>query len=383
MKTTSVIELSQKALQNNIDFLKDYFNGEVRFSSVVKGNAYGHGIEEYVPMAEICGVDHFSVFSADEAYRVFKCKSANTDIMIMGWVDDEDLEWAISNRVAFYVFEMDRLNAALNIARKLQVPAKLHVEVETGMNRTGFKQKTLPEVAATLKKNQDYLIFQGLCTHFAGAESIANHVRVNRQFSKFKKIYNWFLKNDLKPRMKHSASSAAAMTYPRTRMDLVRIGILQYGFWPSMETYIHFISKRVEKMDPLRRVISWKSKVMTIKDVNQGEFVSYGTTYLASENKTIAVIPVGYAHGFSRSLSNSGTVLIHGQRVSVIGMVNMNMLITDISFLPDVQVGDEVVLIGKQGNHTISVSSFTQMSDQLNYELLTRLPSNTTRIVTS
>ncbi|MCF8230193.1 MAG: alanine racemase, partial [Bacteroidales bacterium] len=160
MKTTSVIELSQNALQSNIDFLKDYFSGETRLSSVVKGNAYGHGIEEFVPMAELCGVNHFSVFSADEAERVYKCKSRNTDIMIMGWVDDDELEWAIRNKVAFYVFELDRLIASVNIARKLNIPAKIHIEVETGMNRTGFKQKTLHRVADVMVNNKDVLIFQ-------------------------------------------------------------------------------------------------------------------------------------------------------------------------------------------------------------------------------
>jgi alanine racemase len=160
---------------------------------------------------------------------------------------------------------------------------------------------------------------------------------------------------------------------------MVRIGILQYGYWPSTETFIHYISRRKLKTDPIKRIITWKSKVMVVKEVKQGSFVSYGTTYLATEDKRIAVIPTGYSHGYSRTLSNTGRVLINGQRIAVIGMVNMNMLIVDITYCADVQQGDEVVLIGRQGELDISVSSFSELSDQLNYELLARLPSSIER----
>jgi alanine racemase len=163
-------------------------------------------------------------------------------------------------------------------------------------------------------------------------------------------------------------------------MDMVRIGIAQYGFWPSIETFIQYVhGKKEERYDPLDRVISWKSRIMSIKTVNEGEFISYGTTYLAQEEKVIAVIPVGYSHGFSRMLSNQGRVLIGGQRVGIIGMVNMNMMIADVTAVPDVSVGDEVVIIGKQDNLEITVASFSEISNQVNYELLVRLPERTDR----
>jgi alanine racemase len=138
-----------------------------------------------------------------------------------------------------------------------------------------------------------------------------------------------------------------------------------------------------QRYDPLDRVISWKSRIMSIKNVKEGEFISYGTTYLAQEEKKIAIIPVGYSHGFSRMLSNQGRVLIRGQRVGVIGMVNMNMLIADITYIPDAEIGDEVVIIGKQENLEITVASFSEISNQVNYELLVRLPERTRREVVS
>ena len=160
---------------------------------------------------------------------------------------------------------------------------------------------------------------------------------------------------------------------------MVRIGILQYGFFPSREVLIDYLTRHKENDYPLTRLISWKTKVMDVKSVKAGDFIGYGTSYLANANMKVASIPVGYSHGFSRSLSNQGRVLIQGKRLSVVGMVNMNMTLVDVSNLEGVQKGDEVVLIGKQGDLEISVSSFGEFSDLVNYELLTRLPSNIPR----
>ncbi|MEO8399502.1 MAG: alanine racemase, partial [Ignavibacteriaceae bacterium] len=198
---------------------------------------------------------------------------------------------------------------------------------------------------------------------------------------KYKEAYDFLKSNNIIPRLRHTACSAAAITYPETRMDMVRIGILQYGYWPAKETFIQYISNKKNFKDPLERIITWKSKIMNIKKVKIGEFVGYGTTFLAHKDLKIAVVPIGYAYGFSRSLSNQGRVLINGQRVGVIGLVNMNLMIIDVSDLAQVKKGDEVVMIGSQADLSISVASFSEMSNLLNYELLTRLPESIPRIV--
>jgi len=374
MAGTSHIEINQSALIHNLTFLQNYLGKDVKISSVIKANAYGHGIEQFVPIAESAGVNHFSVFSGDEAQRVFKIKKDSTDLMVMGWMNDEELEWAVKNGVEFFVFELEKLEAALAYAQQYNTRAIIHLEVETGMNRTGFSQQTLHRVVKIITSNESYFRVRGLCTHYAGAESIANHVRVQKQIKKYNRIYKWITNRGIQPELRHTACSAAAVTYPRTRMDMVRVGILQYGFWPSPETFIHFVHKRMEKSEVLKRVLSWKSQVMSIKKVKPGEFVSYGTYYMAQEEKTLAIVPVGYSHGYSRSLSNQGRVLIDGHRVPVIGIVNMNMLIADVTQVPDVKKGDEVVLIGDQDGVTITLASFADFNNQLNYELLARLP---------
>ena len=180
---------------------------------------------------------------------------------------------------------------------------------------------------------------------------------------------------------RHIANSAASFVYPETRMDLVRIGIMQYGFWPSSETFIHYIQNKKNKTDLLQRILEWKSVIMSIKDVKTGEFIGYGMSFLAQSDIKVALIPIGYSEGYNRSLSNKGRVLIHGQRCVVIGLVNMNMFMVDISGIPDIKIGDEVVIIGKQYDLEIKVSAFSNISDKLNYEVLAHLPKNIKRII--
>jgi len=297
MSSTSIIEINQNSIEHNINFLRNHFGKNVKISSVVKGNAYGHGVEVIVPIIQSCEINHFSVFSSCEARCVHKVINRSNKMMIMGFIADEDFEWVIENDIEFYISDLYRAEKALNISQKLKKKALIHIDIET-------------------------------------------------------------------------------------RMDMVRIGIMQYGFWPSKETLIHYIHNRKEKKDPLKRAINWKSKVMSIKIIKQGEFIGYGNNFLALSDMKIVVIPVGYSDGFSRSLSNQGIVLINGKRVSIIGIVDMNMIIANVSKLPKVKINDEVVLVGKQGSQNLSVASFEQLSNQVNYELLTRLPQNIERIKT-
>ncbi|OCB70193.1 alanine racemase [Flavobacterium crassostreae] len=373
MHTNSSIELNQAAYQNNIAFLKKTFGKKVLLSSVVKGNAYGHGIQEFVAMAYRCGVNHFSVFDVEEAKLVYQTLQDKVKIMVMGLVQEQDMEWVIANKVSFFVFEKTRLTQAVRTAKKLQKQARIHLEIETGMNRTGFEKKELSSIIPFLKKEKQHLYLEGICTHYAGAESIANYHRIEKQINKFEEIYQYLCHNELQPEIKHSACSAASIMFPQTRMDMVRIGIMQYGLWSSPEVFVNYLNSKKNKIDPLKRVISWKSNVMSVKRVNVGDFIGYGTSFLAERKMKIAVVPIGYSHGYSRSLSNQGRVLIQGQRCIVVGSVNMNMMTVDVTDIETVKTADEVVLIGTQEEHTVSVASFSDFSNQLNYELLTRI----------
>ena len=376
----SYIEISQSAYRDNLKYLRSRF-GDVIISSVIKGNAYGHGVNEIIPIAESCGIKHFSVFSADEALASRKAIRNGSSIMIMGDVDDEALEWAVDNGISFYIFEPRRLELALEAARRTGKRAKIHLELETGMHRTGLTGRELTACLNLIGKNADLVELKGLCTHYAGAESVSNYLRVQNQIKSFNQKAVELKRKGLRPEILHTACSAAALSYPETRMDMVRIGIAQYGLWPSRETMMKVITRDKKNTDPLKRVISWKSRVMSIKKVRTNEFIGYGNAYLTDAPIKVASVPVGYAHGFSRSLSNLGRVLINGKRTSVVGIVNMNMMLIDVTSCRDVKKGDEVVLIGNQGRYSVSVSSFSELTNKLNYETLVRIPGNIPRIV--
>ncbi len=381
MFETSKIELSQSAFRHNLKFIRKQLKKETRLCSVVKGNAYGHGISEFVSMAFSSGVDYFAVHSADEAFALKSSVPKVKDIFIMGEINGIGIDWAVNAGVEFSIYDFDRLNEALKAARTAKKKAKIHVEVETGMLRTGFDVHELEGLIKQLIDNSEYLELVGLFTHFAGAESLANHFRIVSQLTYFNKAVRLFEEAGIKPKYVHSSCSAAVLNYPDAPGNMVRIGILQYGFWPNQETNIRFCGDDDSANPKLKRIIKWTTSIMAIKQVKKGSFVGYGTAYLAHKDQKLAIIPVGYSHGYGRSLSNTGSVLIKGRVANVVGTVNMNSITVDVTHIKNVHKGDEVVLIGKQGNGAITVNSFSEQSQLLNYELLTRLPYAIPRVV--
>ncbi|HEX5002011.1 MAG TPA: alanine racemase [Bacteroidia bacterium] len=383
MFNTSSIELSAGALRNNLRFIRKLLNPGVRLCSIVKGNAYGHGLAEFARMAMNEGVDYFGVHAAEEAYQLKKHIPDLPDLFIMGAIDDQGVDWAVGEGVEFSVFDFERLHTALEAAKRHNTPAIIHIEMETGMKRTGFDFSQIPELCEILQTNRTHLTFQGLFTHFAGAENQANHFRIIAQIEAYGRARQEFAERGFNPRYHHTSCSAGLLNYPETQGNMVRIGIIQYGFWPSRETHIRFCGDTDNSPDLLKRIIRWKSHVMSVSVVSKGSFIGYGTSYLAHKRMTIAIIPIGYSHGYSRNLSNVGSVLIHGKTAQVVGTVNMNSLTVDITAIENVKKGDEVVLIGRQNGKVITVNSFSEQSNLLNYELLARLPVFIPREVTT
>ncbi|MCA1750737.1 MAG: alanine racemase [Cryomorphaceae bacterium] len=379
--TSSHIELSEDRLGENIDFVRSLLKPDTRLSAVIKGNAYGHGIKQIVPMAERAGIDHFSVYGVEEAAEFQRSARPESGLMIMGYIDPSNLGWVIEQGFEFFIYDLTQLKHALAAAKELKIPARIHIELETGMNRTGFDEVHLDELSHVLKASEDFLRRCGICTHLAGAESLANHYRIKGQLKRFDNHLKYFKNNGVEFETRHVACSAGVARYPESHFDMVRVGILLYGFWPSLETLIEHLTKTDGKTDPITSVLTWKSQIMTVKKVKSGEYIGYGSSFMANREMTIAIVPVGYAYGYTRSLSNQGRVLIHGKRVGVIGTVNMNMMAIDVTEINNVANGDEVVLIGTQGENRITVASFGEMSSQMNYELLARLPHNLPRII--
>ncbi len=368
-----MITLKESSVINNINFLKKRLGKRVILSAVVKANAYGHGIEQMVPMLQRSGVNHFSVFSYCEALRVEASLMEPATIMIMGYIDPNEVVDAVERGFEFFVFNIVRLNAALDAALHLSKPARIHLEAETGMNRSGLDLEELKCAIETINGNADSFVVAGFCTHLAGAESVSNYLRIRKHMKKFNRYLTLLKESGIVPELRHVANSAASFVYPKTRLDLVRVGIMIYGFWSSTEVFIQYVGNRVNKRDPLKRILGWQSRVMSVKEIKTGEYVGYGISFFAQTEMRMALIPVGYSDGYNRSLSNKGRVLVRGHLCSVIGLVNMNMLMVDITEVPDAVPGDQVVIIGEQGEYEILVSAFSDISNKLNYEVLTQL----------
>lgn len=376
---SSVIELNRKAIANNLKFIKNLIGEKVTLSSVIKGNAYGHGMQQMVPELQYLGVNHFSVFSSFEAKIAHQSLTKEATIMVMGDIAEEDISWIVENEIQFFVYNSSGLQTLLREAKKQEQKIHIHIELETGMNRHGFEKKQLPELIKTIEKNKNFIEVQGICTHFAGAESSANFKRIQEQQQNFLKGVEFLKIKGITARKLHTSCSAGIIAYPQFNLDMVRIGIIQYGLWPSKESQLTYGVKH-EYETQLESVLSWRVTIIDIKNVKAGDFIGYGTSFLAETNMKIASIPVGYGYGFSRSLSNTGRVLVNGKRLSVVGTVNMNMFLIDVTSV-DVKIGDAVTIIGRDGNQAINVSYFGNLSEQLNYELLTRLDKSIPRVV--
>ncbi len=381
MGSTSKIEIKISALENNLKFIKSLLSPKTITSIVIKGNSYGHGTQAVVPILENLGVNHFSVYSSAEAKIAYYARTGNSSIMIMGYININDYDWVVRNDVEFYISTLEDLKLAITTAKKIKKKAKIHIDVETGMNRTGLTASNLRRAIPLIVENKKYFEIVGITTHMAGAESIANHVRIRKQFSVYKRRLKLLENHGISSSIKHVASSAATINYPDMRLDMVRVGMLLYGYWPTKETFIQYIHRKKDRTDPIKRALCWSSEIIAIKIVPEGEFIGYGMSYQAQHKMRIAIIPVGYCNGYSRSLSNSGHILINEQKAQVIGSVNMNMIICDITNILKVKVGDPVILIGKQGVNEITFSSFSEMNNSMNYEILARLPENIKRSI--
>ncbi len=379
----SVIEISKSQVRRNIEFIRSLLPSHTTFCSVVKGNAYGHGIEIYPSLAQAAGVECFAVAHAEEAYILFHhLPNKESRIIVMTAPPEDALHWLIEHDIEFYVDSSTRLNKIEAVAKKLNTSAKIHFELETGMYRTGITEAHLTKVSEYVASHPETLSLVGVCTHLAGAEKYSNTERISAQINLFHKLVKAICRKLKRIVPQHVACSSVLIACPEMMLDLARVGVMQYGFWPTSEIKGRYISQQERKIkDPLRQVLTWKTYVHSIRSVPKHSYVGYGQSYLSTRPLKLAVIPVGYADGISRSLSNLGYVLIRGKRAPVVGIVNMNMCTVDITDIKGVKLHDEVVIIGSQGQERTVVTSFSDLVHALNYESLVRLSENIPRTV--
>lgn len=351
---------------HNVQWYMDHTGPDTKTMAVIKTDAYGHGAVRVAKALEGIGVDAFAVATVEEGVELRE-NGVTEPILILGYVFPDVLEDALDHELTMAVFSKENAAHISEVATLHGQTAHIHLKVDTGMGRIGF----VPGEAGSEQRKQvlneienifflTNLSIDGIFTHFAKADW-ADKTFMNEQIALFKSVVSDLEGMGLDLGVRHMCNSAAGMEKDDDFFDMVRVGITVYGLWPSDEV-------DMGKID-LRPGMSLVSHVSNVKEVGPGFPVGYGSTYVTDKDRTvIATVPVGYGDGYPRTLSNKAEVLIAGKRCPIIGRVCMDQFMVDVTDLPEVHQGDEVVLVGTQGSETITIEELGDLSGRFNYE---------------
>jgi alanine racemase len=359
-------EIDLDAIRHNLEIVNYLVGNETKILGVVKADAYGHGIKE-VSKAILDYVDYFGVASLDEA-RVLREAGIKKPILVIGAILPEEIEGVLR-------FNVIQTVSDLNIPRKLSKLAiannrkiKVHVKIDTGMGRLGFWHR---EAVGFIKKiaSLKNIIIDGIFTHFPNAE--ADRVFTYNQIRNFKLLIEELWAHNIDIPIKHTANSMALIDFKDSHMNMVRPGLMMYGIYPKPSLMKNIL---------LRPALTLKTKIAYLKAVQKGRTISYGMTYITRKQTKIATIPVGYGDGYSRHFSNRSEVLIRGVRCPIVGRVCMDMCMVDVGHLKHVNVGDDVILIGRQANEIIRAEELARLIGTIPYEILCNIGRRVPRI---
>ncbi|MBN2306654.1 alanine racemase [Candidatus Peregrinibacteria bacterium] len=369
------VEISREALTSNIKTFRRLVGSAVKLGVAVKANAYGHGLTLSSRIFLKAGADYLCVNAIYEAETLRKA-GVKAPLLIIGYTPLSDLPKVVQLKCELVVYNVETIRAL----GKLSKPVKVHLKIETGNHRQGVRLSQIPAVLTEFKKYKN-LQMGGISTHFANIEDRVHHHYALHQLKEFKKAIRILEEAGHAPHYRHCANSAAAIVLPEAHFNFVRVGIGAYGLWPSEKTLK--AAQHAGINIKLKPALTWKTIVAQIKEVDKGALVGYGCTYQMPHTGRIAVLPVGYYDGYVRLLSNKGHVLIHGKKAPVIGRVCMNMIMVDVSRIPEAQLEDEVILIGKQGKEEVTAEEMAELSQTINYEVTTRINERIPRIFIS
>ena len=347
------VTIDTNSIQNNVKFILEHTQAQVM--AIVKANAYGHGT---IPVARAaldggatwCGVARFS-----EALEL-RCADINCPILLLGYTPKEHMEEMIINQVSMTIWEREQVILLKAAAKSVGGKARIHLKVDTGMSRIGVQPEEALDLALFISE-KPRIQFEGVYSHFARADEI-DPAAADLQWDRFQSVLSDLDSHKIRPPIVHHANSAASLTRKETSLTLVRFGIAMYGLHPSAESPLP---------DAFRPALSWKSILSQVKTLPPGRGISYGHEYITERYERIGTIPVGYADGFRRLKGNQ--VLVGEKRVPVIGRVTMDQILVQLDEVPESQGGDEVVLIGRQGNELISAEDVAQTWGTINYEV--------------
>jgi len=360
------VEVSRPALIANAKTFRRRVKPEVAVMAVVKSNAYGHGLVEVAKTVQP-HLDWFGVDNVDEGLALKKA-GIRKPILVLGFTPSWRMKEAVRAGLRMVVSTMEQVKAARAAAKGKK--AYLHLKVETGTTRQGAGLRELPVIAQTIRASKQ-LVFEGLSTHYANIEDATEHDYAAGQLEAYRNALDILDAHSIVPPVKHTACTAAAMLYPDTHFDMVRVGIGLYGIWPSLETRVETEARGADL--ELRPAMTWKTLIAQVKDVKRGTPISYGLTETMPRDGKIAVLGVGYWDGFDRGLSSVGEVLVRGRKAKVMGRVCMNMCMIDVSDIPGVKAEDEVVLLGESGKLAVTAEDMAAKLETIPYEVVTRV----------
>ena len=363
-------EISLEAIGHNIREVKKRLPEGVKLLGVVKANAYGHGA---VPVASYLEnqVDYFATATIEEAVELRE-NGISAPILILGYVSPSQygdlVEYDITQTIDSYAQALALEKEAARQNRK----AKAHLAVDTGMTRIGFQVTEHDADEAAKIADLPHIELEGMFTHFSCADQ-EDKTYCSMQMEKYDKMTALLAERGVTIPLRHICNSAGIMEFDDHRFEMVRSGIITYGIYPSEEV-------KKERLD-LIPALSWKSHVIHVKEVGPGIGVSYGATYVTEKPMTrIATVSAGYADGYPRALSNQGCVLIHGKKAPIIGRICMDQMMVDVTDSPDVQVEDVVMLVGTDGDETITIEEIANPAARFDYEMLCDISSRVTRV---
>ncbi|HUZ92395.1 MAG TPA: alanine racemase [Candidatus Paceibacterota bacterium] len=358
------IEIDSRAARRNYDTFRKLIGRKTKLWSVVKSNAYGHGLMVFSKLVQEFGVDGFCVDSLVEGLRLRK-EGIRKPILVLGPTLPALYKEAAKRKITITISNFDALKA---LAREKQIP-DFHIKIDTGMHRQGFYLDGLPKAIKEISRSK-FLIskLKGIYTHFASAKDVNYPTYTEKQFAEFERAAALFKKAGFTNLVKHAAATGGALVNPKYHLDAVRIGIGLYGLWPSKELEVQLGGELT-----LHPVLSWRAVVCEVKKIKTGDYIGYDLSERAPKDMQMAIVPVGYWHGFPRALSSgAGTMTVRGKRARVLGKVSMDL--TAIATVGGVcAAGDTATLVGKDGSEEISAAEAAARAGTIHYEFLTRL----------
>ena len=365
------VEVDLDILANNMREIRRVVDNKAEVTAVIKANAYGHGSCILAPILAKNGANRFAVAELDEAIEL-RQHGITKPILVLGTVLPDQVEEVVLYGIDIAVFNYDIAKAFSDEAVRQHRIIRLHIKIDSGMGRIGYQPnvESIEEIVRISKLPN--VVMEGIFTHFATADCI-DKTYTKIQYNRFKYVCDELAKKGVKIHTHHCANSATIIDLPQYHWDMVRAGIILYGLAPSDEVDI---SKTA-----LKPAMSLKCRIMYIKKIKAGDSISYGRKFIADKECTIATLPIGYADGYTRMLSNKNTqVLINGKRANIVGNICMDQCMVDITNIPDVKVGDEVVLFGTQGNEEILADELADKLGTINYEIVCMMARRLPRV---